>query len=350
LHLIVVGLIAIGILARAQPPTPHQNLPNDLQASEQAIAQTLKARPSAAAWERLGLIRHLQNHFQDAIPAFRQAIRLDSARWASHLFLGICLYRTNDFAAALLSLEAAEVRAQGVQAGRDDLDYWLGATRIAMKRPLAGLRDLERLLQRNPTHADALELAVRSYADAGTAAWNEVADKHFETAPGYEIHGHALESEGNRKGATAAFQQSKVLNPKRAGPGLAMGRSLLLEGRAQDALELLQQELKLPDVQPEALHYAGLAAVQLARYSEAAAWLEKASEWGAQNPESAIALTQVYLALNDVQKAATTAAKAVAANPLSAAAHDLAVAMFEKAGRHREAEAETQRWTDLAKR
>src|SRR2546430_14813003 len=115
-------------------------------AAEKAYENELKVRPAAGTWQRLGLVRHLQNTFDAASQAFREATRLDPSLWTSHLFLGICLYRTNQFAQALSALEKAQRGAPRNQPGEDELDYWLGATRIALKRPLAGLQSLERLL------------------------------------------------------------------------------------------------------------------------------------------------------------------------------------------------------------
>jgi tetratricopeptide (TPR) repeat protein len=332
-RLVVAFLVAV--LARAQSTGSRQNTSADLPALEQTIQRTVKSAPSAANWEKLGLVRHLQNRFQDAIPAFREALRVDSSRWASHLFLGICLYRTNQFAEALTSLERANKLA-GIAsgAGRDDLDYWLAATNLALKRPIPAFRLIERLLARNPAHREGLELATRSYAELSTAIWNEVADKSFDTAAGYEVHGHAVESEGNRNGALGAFRRSQALSPRRAGPGLAIGRLLLLDGKADEALTELRREMQLADADPAAWYYAGLAAAQLGQYSEAAGWLKKAAEWTARLPDAPLALAEVYLALNQPTEAVEAARKAVELNRSSAAAQQVLAAALARAGRH----------------
>jgi tetratricopeptide (TPR) repeat protein len=333
------------VAALAPGQSARQSGSPALPATEASLEQTVKTAPSAQNWERLGLVRHLQNKYEAAIPAFREAIRLEPPRWTSHLFLGISLYRTNQFSAALQSLETADRIAPADATGRDDLEFWLAATQIALKEPLKGLATLERLLQRNPRNTDALELSVRTAADAGTAAWNHVAETAFETAAGYEVHGQALESEGNRPGAMEAYRRSKQLEPRRAGPGLALGRLLLLDGNAVDALEVLRQEVGLPASDPSAFYYAGLAAVQTGKYAEAAPWLEIAAKWPERNPEAPLALAQVYLALNESDKAVKAAQQAVAQLPRSPAAHELLVAALTKAGRLAEAEAEQRRYS-----
>src|SRR5260370_7606212 len=233
-------------MARAESTLPaarEAELAGDLPAAEKAYENELKVRPAAGTWQRLGLVRHLQNNFEAAIQAFREATRLDPSLWTSHLFLGICVSRTNQFAPALSALEQAQRVAPRNQPGRDELDYWLGATHIALKQPLAGLQSLERLLARNPKHVEALELTVRTYADLGSALWNNVAERSFETAPGYEVHGHALESEGNIEGALEAYRQSKALNSRRDGPGPPTPRLPLPKGTTNQPLPSLNHNL-----------------------------------------------------------------------------------------------------------
>jgi superkiller protein 3 len=346
---VVIVLIAASLLARSSQQSDTAR-PADLAKTEQALELAVKTNPTAVAWEKLGLVRHLQNKFDSAIPAFTEAVRLNPALWTSHLFLGVGLYRTNQFDRALSSLTRADRLAPDAGAGRDDLDYWFAATQIALRKPLSGARLIERLLARNPSHVAALELAVRTYADASTSAWNEVGEKHPETASGYEVLGHALESEGNRDGALAAFRHAQTLNPKRPGPGLAVGRLLLLQGKAQEALDTLKQEIALPAADSQAFYHAGIAAVQLGLHADAVLWLEQASKWVRHNPEAPLALAQVYLALNQPRNAAAAARQAIAVAPSSPAAHEFLEAALTAAGLTDELAAERRRWAAQVKR
>ncbi len=196
--LFILPWLAAGLAAAQTPPlsalAPQTGQARNFSAAEAAYEQEIKLRPSALAWQRLGLARHLQNKFDSAIPAFRSALKLDPTLWTSHLFLGICLYRTNRFEEAESSLQIADRLAPPRDPGRDELEFWLGATLVARRNPLAGLQFLERLLARNPKHTGALELATRAYAEASTALWNDVAEQDFESPAGWEVHGHALQS------------------------------------------------------------------------------------------------------------------------------------------------------------
>jgi tetratricopeptide (TPR) repeat protein len=298
-------------------------LAGDFPAAEKAYEEDLKVHPSAETWQRLGLVRHLQSKFDSAIPAFREALRLNASFWTSRLFLGMCLYRMNNFKEARAELERAERQAPPRDAGRDEIDYWLGATLVALKQPLAGLMSIERLLVRTPSRLDALQLAVQVYADLGSSLWNQVAERNFETAAGYEVHGHALEAEGNVERALDAYRHSKALDPRRVGPGAAIGRLLLSQGKPDEARAILDQELRLSSSDPQACYYAGLAAIQLGQTAEAVPLLEIADRWAARDPEPAIALAQLYLALGKRDQAATAARRAQALAPASAAAREL---------------------------
>lgn len=308
---------------QSNPAARQAEMSGDFVTAEREYEAELKVRPSAATWQRLGLVRNLQSKFDAAIPAFRQALRLDASLWTSRLFLGICLYRTNDFRAAGAELKMAARQVPPNDRGRDEIDYWLGASLIASKQPLQGLEQLERLLARKPKSADALLLASETYASLSTSLWNQVAEQNFESAAGYEVHGHALEAEGNIPGAIEAYRQSQRSSPLRSGPAAAIGRLLLQQGKPAEALVTLAEELKRHPSDPQVSYYTGLALLQQGKTAEAASPLENAVRWATLDPEPAIALAQVYLALGDQSRAAAAARRALAAAPGNTVAREL---------------------------
>jgi tetratricopeptide (TPR) repeat protein len=319
---ILVFLIA-SVNAQPLSPALQAELAGDFPAAEKAYEQELQTRPSAEMWQRLGLTRHLQSKYAAAIPAFRQALRMNPSLWASRLFLGMCLYRVNSFQEAQLELEQAQREVPPNDPGRDEIDYWYGATLIARKQPLAGLVAVERLLARRPSRTDALELAVQAYADLSSNLWNQVAEHSFESPAGYEVHGHAMEAEGKVEAALEAYRHSKTLDPSRTGPGIAIGRVLLSQGKPAEAKAAVDAELKLDPSNPRACYYAGLAAIQLGKMEDAAPLLECADRWATYDPEPAIALAQVYLALGKRDDAVAAARRAQTLAPQSIAAREL---------------------------
>ena len=325
---LAAGLLAglIPALGQALPSARQAEAAGDFATAEKIYAAEVAKHPTAEGWQRLGLTRHLQNKSESAIPAFREAVRLSPALWTSRLFLGICLYRTNDFKAAREELVQAERLSKPGEPGREEVEYWLGATLIALKQPVPGLQWIERLLARAPNRVDALQLAAQAYADLGSGLWNQVAESSPDSAAGYEIDGHALEAEGNTAGALDAYRRSQSLSPRRAGPGAAVGRLLLQAGKAGEARSVLARELSVNPLDPDASYYAGLAALQLGQTAEAAKLLETAVAWAHVDPEPAIALAQVYLAMGRRDSAAVAVRKALEIAPNSPAARELLAA------------------------
>ena len=315
-----------------------------LAAVERQAEERVRTEPTAENWQRLGLARFLRNNFAPAIPAFQEAVRRNSALWPSHLFLGISRYRTNQFGTALESLQTAKRVAPRNDPGVDDVDFWLGACLLAVKRPWDALRALEQLLARKPDHRDALATTARAYADLGGSLWNDVAERHFDTPQGWEIHGHALESESNIADALEAYRKSGTRDGTRSGPTVAVARLLLTQGKTTESLQLLERERPRWAGEPQMAYLAGLALLQLGRTGEAAPLIERAAKWMPYDVEAWVALAQVFLALKDISRAVEAARKAAAVDPSSPAAHELLLAALQMAEDSSGMALERQRW------
>src|SRR5438093_10396606 len=97
------------IFAQSQASKPLTPLQRHLDAARRAQAaqdlnkaveeyrKALSLKPVGAAeiYQNLGLVYHLQFTYQDAIKSFEKALSLQPNLWASHLFMGIGLYKTN---------------------------------------------------------------------------------------------------------------------------------------------------------------------------------------------------------------------------------------------------------------
>jgi len=189
-------------------------------AAEQIYAQLVSARPDAELYQRLGLVRHMQNHFSSAAEAFRQALKLSPDLWGSHLFLGIDLYRTNQFEEADRQLDAAN----RLRPNEPEILFWSGATKLARHDYMAGFESLEKVLERDPSNAEVLQMLAESYARVGTSLLNEVGNKYPNSAPGLVVQGKAFEFEGAYGPAKDAYQAALALAPDRPGLREAIAR------------------------------------------------------------------------------------------------------------------------------
>lgn len=209
----------------------------DFRSAEQAYENYLAVRSEPDVWQRLGLVRHLENKFAEAIPAFEKAVRAKPDLWSAHLFLSIDLYRTNRFQEALDHLQ----KAARLRPNDDDIQFWLGATDLALKRYLEGLTILERLAMKQPENLEVIRLLAQSYAEYSTRLADDVAERYPETPAGYHVHGQALEFEGAYDAALTAYRMALRLQPDRPGIRLAIARVLLAEGKVREGIEPAEQ-------------------------------------------------------------------------------------------------------------
>ena len=221
-----LALFAFAASLLGQPPDANltaarkAELAGDLASAEREYQQALALRPDAATYQRLGLVRHLQNKFQDAIPAFVQSLKLQPNQWSARLFLGIDLYKTNQFERALGQLK----QAGKLRPNDPEIRLWLGLTYLARKEYLTGLAMLETLSSEQPKNLELLRILAENYAVFGTSLLNNVAEKYPDTPAGLQIHAEALEFEGAIEAALEAYLQLRKIQPARPGVADALER------------------------------------------------------------------------------------------------------------------------------
>lgn len=189
-------------------------------AAEQIYVQLLSDRPDPELYQRLGLVRHMQNKFSSAAEAFRQALKLSPDLWGSRLFLGIDLYRMNQFEEADAQLSVAN----RLRPNETEILFWSGATKLARHETMAGIEILEKLLERDPANAEVLRMLAESYATLGTSLLDEVGNKYPTSAAGLVVQGKAFEFEGAYGPAKEAYQAALALTPNRPGVREAITR------------------------------------------------------------------------------------------------------------------------------
>ena len=209
-----------------EPQDPHLDRAHaaeatrDFATAAREYEQSLARRPDAAKYLRLGLVRHLQNHFAQAIPALESSLKLDPGQWAARLFLGIDLYRTNQFARALPEL----AKAAKLKPGDTEIQFWTGVTQLALKQYFTGLANLEAVAQRQPGNLEVFRLLAENYASFGASLVNTVAERYPDTAAGLTVHAQALEFEGADQAALETYRAIAEKWPDRPGVGDAIVR------------------------------------------------------------------------------------------------------------------------------
>jgi len=192
----------------------NAELAKDFPSAEAIYDQLASVHPDdAVLYQRLGLVRHLQNKFTTAAEAFQKAVKLDPSLWVSQLFLGIDLYRMNQFAIA----EAHLARANLLHPEEPEVVFWLGATKLARHDFIRGFEILEQILKRDPSNAETLRILAETYATYGTSLLNEVGEKYPDSPAGLIVQAKAYEFEGDYGPALACYRAAFALTPERPG-------------------------------------------------------------------------------------------------------------------------------------
>jgi tetratricopeptide (TPR) repeat protein len=218
----LVGSLLVSALLVGQQPSPlpdaaaarQAETTKDFASAEAIYDRLVAVHPEdALLYQRLGLVRHLQNKFTTAADAFQKAIKLDASLWISQLFLGIDLYRMNQFATADTHLEIAN----RLRPEEPEVVFWLGATKLARHDFIRGFEILEELLKRDPSNAEALRILAETYATYGTSLLNEVGEKYPDSPAGLVVQGKAYEFDGDYGPALASYRAAFALAPDRPG-------------------------------------------------------------------------------------------------------------------------------------
>jgi len=222
---LLISLFAATLLP-GQQPTDHMaaarsaEMAGDFAQAERDYEKAVAAHLDAGTYQRLGLVRHLQNKFPEAITAFESSLKLEPNQWAAQLFLGIDLYRMNHFPSALAALE----QAGQLKPGDPEIQFWTGVTHLALRNYLPGLAALESLAREQPRNLDLLRLLAQNYAVFGTALVNKVAEEYPDTPAGLTVHAQALEFEGADRAALETYQVIRAKWPDRPGIREAIDR------------------------------------------------------------------------------------------------------------------------------
>ena len=219
-------LLTLAALLRGQQADSHlaaarsAETAGDFAEAERNYERAVAAHPDSATYQRLGLVRHLQNKFAGAIAAFQSSLKLEPDQWACRLFLGIDLYRTNQFSNALAEL----AQASRLNPGEPEIQFWTGVTQLALKQYLPGLTALEHVSRQQPANLEVLRILAENYAAFGTALLNSVAEEYPDTPAGLTVHAQALEYEGAVRPALEAYQSIQERWPDRPGVREAIDR------------------------------------------------------------------------------------------------------------------------------
>jgi tetratricopeptide (TPR) repeat protein len=286
------------------PPPPDWDAA--IAALRQAVASSPTPPESHQAQNLLGLMLGRKGApSDDVLAAFRAAIRIRPDYAEAHNNLGLVLIQSGKDEEGIAALREAVRLEPAYAEARTNLGAALTSTDAE-----AGIKELEEALRLAPGSVKALfNLAVA-----------------YGTSP---AHGPGKEIEH--------LEKVIELAPDFPRAHLALGKALLQEGKAAEAVTALQTAVKLAPESGEANYQLGLALVRAGRKEEAAAQLKKgrdlvAADDRAQNALLDVADGRAALERKDFDEAASKFRHASQLRPESAEPQRLLGAALERQG------------------
>lgn len=338
------------VLERAQ----EAQLNKDFKRAAEQYREASKLKPAPEIYEKLGLACFLGNSYPEAIQAFSEALRLDPERWASHLFLGISLYKIYQFQEARPHIQ----RALQLNPSQNDARYWLGLTWSALGKYGAAIEELWAALQHDSKNVDIFYALTEAYLDFSTVLskrvgphsldqgrrqaledqagikklvasrgvepwdqlvreWKEMESRYKDVLSAPQPADEGLYILTRIYGELAQLMAQRVweLEPESYRAHQLLGEASEGKEDYEKALSEYREALRLAPQAP-GLHYAiGHAYWQMKRFDDAIPELQKELALNAYHSNANYVLGHVYLYRREVEKAAHHLQVAVEAEP-----------------------------------
>jgi tetratricopeptide (TPR) repeat protein len=216
----------------------------DYERSAGAYRKILKIQPQwALIHQSLGVVRHLQNKYPEAILSFETALKLDPKLWGSYLFLGMDYYRTNQFPRAIPALQQA--LQLNPEMAELEVRFWLGSSFLALEQFDKAIEQFRRLVELKPRDLEAFYVLAQTYSRYSTALYKEIGDINKESAEAHRLQAEWYVSQDKLDQAIDEYQQVAGLRPQWEGVHLELGNLFLKQEKLTKASQELEKELKL---------------------------------------------------------------------------------------------------------
>ena len=269
---------------------------------------TLSTNQNAVWHYNQGVTLENQDHFEQAIAKYRQAIDLDPDYWAALQNLGLLLRQQGS------TEQALQIMRRAVAVRPDYTDS------------LLPLGDLLRSTGRLDT---ALETFRRVAADSNPAA------AQLGIGQVYERMGMPDE-------AAAAFEQAMTLEPKLAKPHILLGHLMIREGDLQRAEAYIGQALHLDPLDADVHNAIGVLNAALDRLDEAAAAFVRAIQLRPGHANTYHNLSRVLLLREELDQAQSNLEMAINLDPQLSLVHFTQGQIFARREMWREAATQFQ--------
>lgn len=316
----------------------------DFAAAIAAYQEALRRAPQIAELHSdLGLALYENGQQLDASREFAQALKLKPSLTASHYFLGASLAEAGECEQSRPYLEKDYPRLADPRLKRT---LGLDALRCTMSlnQPDRAVGWLEKLGHDFPDDPDVLYYSSHIYSDLSTRA----SERLLETAPGsvraHQLNAEVLELQGKIADAEAEYRKVLEMNPHLGGIHYRLGRLLLADTSAKNAVEEarkeFEEELKVDQASSPSEYELGEMARQARGWNDAIDHFSRAVKLDPEFVDAEIGLGKSLVSAGRAEEAVAPLEAAVKLDPQNPVAHYQLSFAYRRLGRSQEAEKE----------
>jgi tetratricopeptide (TPR) repeat protein len=326
--------------------------------AEAAWKSELKAHPGdAQGYAHLGLVEARQEHYAEAIAAYRKAQTLARAQKKAipqlELNLGLALFKSGEFREAGKIFDG-ELKAN--PSGR--LEILAAMSHYGAHEYAAAVPYLKAASEADKGNLPLRLTLAHCYLwtkqfEAALEVYREILAIDPNSAEADMIAGEALDAKGDSAGAEKEFRAAAEANPKE--PNVHFGLAYLLweAKRFDEAAVEFKAELANDARNAQAMTYLGDTYVQMGKFDEAKPLLEGATGQGVAGEPGALAhldLGIVRMEAGEKDAAVGEFKRAIALEPEDVTAHFRLGRLYQAMGRRDEAKGELEKASSLNKK
>jgi tetratricopeptide (TPR) repeat protein len=308
----------------------------------------------AEPFAHIGLLEARQEHYSEAVVAYKKAIAADSNMPGLRLNLGLALFKDGDYKSAIQILEPLLKAAPPSSPESQRLTILIGMSHYGLKEFPSAIPYLKRASDVDTQNLTLLLTLAHSCLlskqfPCVLDAYHRIVALNAESAEADMLVGEALDAMKDTIGATLEFRAAIVANPKEPNVHFGLGYLLWTQGQYQEAAQEFQAEIDNDPRHIQAMLYLADSQIQLNHTDDARPTLEKVVKLDPVNPKGHLDLGIVYADQNRKAEAQAELQEAVKLAPDDVNTHWRLGRLYKSMGDSEAAKAEFNKASKLNK-
>ncbi|MGA8669941.1 MAG: tetratricopeptide repeat protein [Terracidiphilus sp.] len=323
--------------------------------AEAAWSALAKAYPTnAEPFAHLGLLEARQEHYTEAVAAYRKAMALDPAMPRLRFNLGLAYFKAGAYKEALQQFQPLIKTEQPDSDEAQRLAILIGMSHYGLAEFVAADPYLKQASDRDAQNLPLLLTLAHSCLLSNQYqcvldAFHRIMSLNAESAEAHMLMGEALDEMKDTNGAIRELRAAVLVNPKEPNVHFALGYLLWTQGHTEEAAHEFQAELSNIPGHNQATLYLADSYLQMNRFEDARPLLEAVVKMSPTNSMGHLDMGIVYADAGRKEDALGEFKTAIKLKPDDVNAHWRLGRLYRSMGKTAEAKTEFDKSKSLNK-